>query len=479
MIADAIVAYDEAGTIQSFNPAAARLFGYSPSELTGRPLTTIIPEALRVGACSTFGTHKSGASFPLRVTVHEVSSNGSRQFVLVARETALRARGYEDLLNEHSLLLATLEATADGILVVDRVGKIVRFNERFARLWRLPEEVLNMRDDDRALEFVLEQLSDPQAFIDKVQELYAHPDAESFDVIEFKDGRVYERLSVPQRVDGKAVGRVWSFRDVTDLAVEERRARRRLDRLDALWRVVSRSDLDRADLATRVLEEGARALGLPIGVIVRQEGDRIVVDYTNNDERAVIWRGKELPPNESFGAFVIQAGKTIDYDDLIADEHTRNHPRVVESELRAMIATPLSVAGKTYALMFCSQRSSNEPFDDEDRTYIELLADYIGRILLMQEQDQRISYLAFHDPLTALANRTQFHNRLGETIAAARRHQRRFGLVYIDLDRFKEVNDTLGHAGGDHILVEAARRLGGAVRQEDVVARLGGDEFAV
>ncbi|MDQ6823879.1 MAG: EAL domain-containing protein [Candidatus Eremiobacteraeota bacterium] len=478
VIGDAIFTFDEAGRLQSFNAPAVRLFGYEAHEIIGQQVSKLVGESGRVGAFKTQGVHKDGNSFPVSLTIHALPGNGSRIFIGVARESALRARGYEDILNEHSLLLATLEATADGILVVDRTGKIVRFNDRFRRLWGIPEEVLALRDDDRALEFVLGQLKEPKAFVEKVKELYSSPDAESFDVLEFVDGRVFERLSVPQRVDGAAVGRVWSFRDVTDLVAEERRARRRLDRLAALWRLISQSDFERSEIATRVLQEGSRALGLTIGLIVRREPDCVVCDYTT-DGVAAEFRGKSLPLEESMSLLVFEAGQTITLDDLKADPALRDHPRTVQSNLTALIGTPLRVGDKKFALVFASQTRLAKPFDAEDRAYVELLADYISRILLMREQDKQISYLAYHDSLTALANRAQFHSRLTETIAAARRHGRRFALVYIDLDRFKEVNDSLGHAGGDQILIEAARRLAGTVRQEDLIARLGGDEFGV
>lgn len=96
-----------------------------------------------------------------------------------------------------------------------------------------------------------------------------------------------------------------------------------------------------------------------------------------------------------------------------------------------------------------------------------------------KENEARLQYRASIDPLTGLANRTTFEERLQQMLAQATRQQSGFALMYVDLDRFKPVNDQYGHAVGDELLVEVARRLRVAVRDTDVVARLGGDEFAV
>ena len=130
------------------------------------------------------------------------------------REQGL-ATAQQELLGTLSLLEATLESTTDGILVVDLDGRITSHNRNFAEMWRIPQGVLDDRDDAAAIQSVLAQLVDPDAFTAKVAELYARPEAESEDTLEFHDGRVIERYSRPQLVDGEVVGRVWSFRDVT------------------------------------------------------------------------------------------------------------------------------------------------------------------------------------------------------------------------------------------------------------------------
>ncbi|MCW8906123.1 MAG: EAL domain-containing protein [Sedimenticola sp.] len=109
------------------------------------------------------------------------------------------------------------------------------------------------------------------------------------------------------------------------------------------------------------------------------------------------------------------------------------------------------------------------------------LVNYVGVFNDITEKklaEERITHLAYYDPLTELANRRLFEDRLEQTLRLARRKNRSVALLYIDLDRFKPVNDSLGHKAGDLMLMQVARRLQECVRESDTVARLGGDEFA-
>lgn len=136
-------------------------------------------------------------------------------FISLAFESRDRKQIEAELEKSHSLLIATLESTADGILVVDREGKTIRFNKRFVDMWNIPDSIMDSKDDNRTLKYVLKQLREPERFISKVKELYDHPESESYDLLEFKDGRYFERYSKPQVVGKNIIGRVWSFRDVT------------------------------------------------------------------------------------------------------------------------------------------------------------------------------------------------------------------------------------------------------------------------
>ncbi len=177
------------------------------------------------------GTHSFFTTkFPIR-------DDADRIYAVCGISTDITDRKHaeEELRRSFSLVEATLESAADGILVTDCKGAVVRYNRRFVSMWRIPEDVIRTRDERNVLQSVLGQLIDPSDFLSKVDALYTNAEAEGYDKLHFKDGRVFERYSLPQRVAGSMVGRVWSFRDVTQrvrdaeersrLLAEEQKAR--------------------------------------------------------------------------------------------------------------------------------------------------------------------------------------------------------------------------------------------------------------
>jgi PAS domain S-box-containing protein len=134
-----------------------------------------------------------------------------------------------------SLHQATLQSMADGLLVVDPAGAVLSFNQRFIEMWQIPAIAAASGRDADLLSAVLHQLKDPPGFLRRVAELYADPDASSCDEIRLRDGRVFERWSEPQRFAGSSVGRVWSFRDVTESRQAEQALRESQDLLELFF----------------------------------------------------------------------------------------------------------------------------------------------------------------------------------------------------------------------------------------------------
>lgn len=226
---DSVLWISRDGRILYANEAAWTTLGYTREEILQLTIFDLNPEyepALwqsrferlkRLGTV-TLETHhrtKQGRLFPIEVSANYVFQDGEEFNFSTVRDITARKAMEKSQLQSLSLMSSTLEATADGILVVNTEGAIEIFNRNFVRMWRIPDDVLASKDDGQAIRFILDQLRDPAQFTEKVGYLYTHVEEESFDAIEFKDGRVFERYSRPQWAGTKVVGRVWSFRDTT------------------------------------------------------------------------------------------------------------------------------------------------------------------------------------------------------------------------------------------------------------------------
>ncbi len=163
---------------------------------------------------------RDGSVFYADISASQVSFGGVEYLLGIFRDITDRRKAETELIRLNSLLSSTIDSTSDGILVVDRQGRITLFNRRFVDMWGIPESVIATHDDKQALDFVVRQLKDPDGFLRKVHELYSAPEQESYDRIEFKDGRIFGRYSRPQKKDQEIIGRVWSFHDMVECRKE-------------------------------------------------------------------------------------------------------------------------------------------------------------------------------------------------------------------------------------------------------------------
>jgi|GEM_PF-222448 len=242
-IEDGYFEVDLPGNFTFFNDSLCRILGYSREEMIGMGNQQYTDEENRKKLFQAFNkvynTGKSIKGFDWKVfrkdgtklfgevsvSLIKDSKGQSIGFRGIARDITERKQAEETLLESKANLVGVLESTADGILAIDNQGKVITSNSRFVQLWRIPQELLEQGNDDALLVFVLDQLLDPEAFLARVQALY-DSDKEDNDVILFKDGRVFERYSRPLASESRMMGRVWSFRDITEHKQAEEALRR-------------------------------------------------------------------------------------------------------------------------------------------------------------------------------------------------------------------------------------------------------------
>jgi PAS domain S-box-containing protein len=385
-----LFAIDEKGTFTLAEGSGLRAIGLQPGQAVGVNIFDVWPEegevldhvrrALNGEAYTAIDEVKQfGSSWETRWAPIVDAEGRRRGATAVALNITERRRAEEERNATVSLLRATLEAVTDGVLVVDTAGRMVDFNRRFLDMWHMPEEIAQSGDEQRALAHAVSQLRDPDAFLGKVRALYAEPHAASHDVVEFRDGRIFERDSRPQRVDGKPVGRVWSFRDVT----AEHRASRRASFLAAASKLLA-SSLDE----DTPLDMLAR-LSLPflgdwcILYLVGADGS-IEPAAAHHVDPALLPLLKQLridPRNTDRGVMrALAEGTPVVYNDVTVPElRGEDNSRVVvaltaESQrilamrlgLRGYMAVPLRVRGQTIGAMSFATSDPRRRYDDSD-----------------------------------------------------------------------------------------------------------------
>lgn len=167
-----------------------------------------------------------------------------------------RKKNEKKLIEREEELKATIDSTTDGILVVNSQGEVINNNRQFAEMWRIPQSLISEKNDEKLLNYVLNQLVDPQAFLSKVQTLYKSS-AIDFDTLFFKDGRVFERYSKPLMIEDRIAGRVWSFRDITERKKAEEEIKKKVRELEEFYEMAVNRELRMKEMKKEIkkLEE--------------------------------------------------------------------------------------------------------------------------------------------------------------------------------------------------------------------------------
>lgn len=386
---------------------------------------------------------KTGDTRWIEATVDLIKFERKASILVTAFDISDRKLAELELETSLSLLQATIESTADGILAVDGGGKVVSFNRKFAQMWQLPDFLLDSRDSNQILGFGINQLKYPEIFLNRAKELSDIPAAESFDIIEFKDGRIVERYSLPQQTGGKITGRVFSFRDVTERWQSEEKLRKSEERFHLLTRATNDA----------------------------------VWDF--NVSKNEYWLSEEF---ENVFGYKLNESQTIQLESWWLNVHPEERERVMSSFNETMRGN-----AQCWSEEYSFRRADGGYVFVLDRGYIIRNASgqavrAIGTMMDITQRKQAeeiIRYQAVYDQLTGLPNRILFNQRLLASLRQAKKNQKMLAVMFLDLDRFKKINDTLGHAAGDRLLEGFAGRISDTLRSTDTVARWGGDEFTV
>jgi len=277
--------------------------------------------------------------------------------------------------------------------------------------------------------------------------------------------------------DGVVTGVIGVTIDIGDRVKAEIAAQTRSAQAAAVAAVgelaVSQTNL--SALLHRSLEHAVTALDADVGSILLAEGDVLRLHATVGLPAGVPAVLEVPTGDKSLAGFTLATDDPVVVVDLLHDGRFTPAPGLVESGAVSGITAVLRVAGRGAGVLSVYTREERR-FDDHDVNVLRSIANAIAHVMERDEAQQHLSQIAVTDELTGLPNRVLFLDRLEH---ALRRTEHTVAVIFGDLDRFKEVNDALGHAAGDHLLRAVAGRLTASLQPTETVARFGGDEFAI
>jgi len=526
------------GKLVSVNHNFTTLFGYDGAEVIGMNTLdfvapedrTCVQEIMALNSEQMYESlclRKDGTTFPAEVRSKAIPYRGQWVRVTAIRDVTAQSQAQEELKKSVSLLHATLNSTTDGIIAVSITGEIVSFNQKFIEMWGVPEEIIKSPNYQERLKFLLTKLKEPKVFLSRIKELDAQPEAEGYDVLELQDGRIFERLTQPQRSGQQIIGRVWSFRDITQRARAEVALRQHLQqqKLIAVMCDRIRQSLNLKEILNTTVEEVRQFLQTDRVLIYRFETDwsgSVVVESVASDYMTILDRVIHDP---CFGGSLLQPyqqGRIQATTDIREAELTPCHVKFLANlQVRANLVVPIlqgashqerlrehedgenssttlavsatcrdnstSSLPTLWGLLIahhCSGPRAWQPLE------IDLLKSLATQVAIAIQQsslfeqleaaNQKLQHLACVDGLTQVANRRRFDEYLDVEWRRLAREQKPLSLILCDLDYFKVYNDTYGHLAGDLCLQQVGRVLHQALkRPADLVARYGGEEFAV
>ena len=474
---DALSFFDAYGNITDINPASERLIGVTRDELQHRPFGDfIVPEehayAADLMARALHGETVTGVItvrrldghiFPVDLVAGPLREHGKITGAFCsARDITEKHEALAQIESSEERFRSIFDNNPDPMIAFDADGTVTRANAAAGRVLEIdPETLFGQTLGDVATDG---DLTEALACFNRA--LAGMAGGVELHVRHAREHSLPAFVTmIPIRFRGLAAGVHLHVRDLRATIAQQRQIAAHAERIRDLYMSAAAASENAEQQITATLEAGCRILALSSGALYESDTDRVGETY-----------------GESMGSAM--ARLPMGADRALAIDDVRGMPQLADdpeaAPFVAFIGTPIDVSGVRYGtLSFADRRRRRTPFDDVDRDLVQLMGALVSSAIERGRSRARLQTLAYSDTVTALPNRAWLVDHLRALLEEARRTDSTVGVLFLDLDRFKDINDTMGHDSGDRLLRIIGERLGKAIRTSDVVARMGGDEFVV
>ena len=503
---DGLVVVDHEGRIVEFNPAAEATFGWTREQALGKTMVeSIVPPRLREAHRRGFAHYLAtgigpilgkrlelsairadGTEFPIELTIAALAATSRPMFTAFIRDITERKRASDELLESERRFSDLLRHVELVSVMLDCEGRITYCNEYMLRLtdWRLDQVIgrdwfeVFMPSDLTGIKSVFLDLLVNSADAWHVEN----------DILTRSGERRLIRWnnSVLRSASGEVIGTASIGEDIT----ERRRAEARVVYLNRVYAMLSGINTlivrarDRDELFSGACRIAVENGGFRMSLIARVNlgALKIVPVASAGNDDALLTSLKDLLSSTEAGAKTIVARAILDRKAVVSND-LQDDPFVVLGEeyaqrsARSMAILPLIVAGEAAGIIALYANES-QFFQQDELNLLMELADDIALAIDRIGSRERLEYLAYYDVLTGLANRSLFIDRVAQHMRAAVSGGHQLALFLIDLERFKNINDSLGRPAGDALLKQAAEWLARNAGDASLVARVDADHFA-
>jgi diguanylate cyclase (GGDEF)-like protein/PAS domain S-box-containing protein len=503
-------AVDRTSTALYMSPQVEPMLGYPPEAWTSDPqlwIRLLHPEDRQDVLAEHERTNATGAPFDMEyrmvardgrtVWVHDrarlvVAEDGSaRYWQGVVTDVTDRREGEQALRSTNALLNGVIEGSSDAIFVKNTAGRYILINRAGAEVLGRPVEEIVGRT---AAEVFEPDAAEAIMAADLAVLASGRPSSSEITTSTGPEARTFLTVRSPfLDEDGRIIGVIGVASDITERSLDDASRRRQNEYLTALQEtaLAALRRLDETEMLETILTRAVGLVETNNGYAYLLDEDRQHLEVKAGIGVFTDWMGYRMQTGEGMAGRIVDTGQPMTIEDYdVWPGRSATFPRGI---FHAVVGVPLHSGGEVVGVLGLGHVESGRTFSEKDVELLTRFADIASvaldnarlhesaerELAQRKEAEQQLKSLAYSDRLTGLPNRAAFEEALQRDLARASRQDQAVAVLYLDLDNFKLVNDSLGHAGGDELLREMASRLRWGVRQTDLVARQGGDEFLV